>query len=153
MGDSSNKVLFIIAGIVCVLLVCGFGFAIVNSSLSRGNDLNNQMGAKVDSMLETQYTQFQGTTVSGSQVLNFINETFNSQDNVYVQVTTTAGGTVTYVCDATSLAKFTATAQSTLVQNAKNKTNNAYIFPTGNFSGAIQRNANGAIIGVQFTQV
>lgn len=152
MEESSNKVLFIIAGIVMTLLVITFAFSLVNSSLSKGNELNNQASAKMDSMLESQYTQYDAATISGSQVLNIISEFYNSTEPVYVQVDTLAGPVVTYVCDATSLDKFASATQGTLVQNAKDKANTAYITPTGNFVGAVQRNANDAIIGIVFTQ-
>lgn len=152
MEESSNKVLYIIVGIVAVLLVISFGFLLIRSALEKGNVLTNSVNDKMDNILESQYTQYEGTEVSGSQVLNLINETYTASDFVYITVTTKAGTTTTYVCDATTLDKFTSSAQSTLITNAKDKAHNNYITPTGKFVGTVVRNTNQAIVGITFQQ-
>lgn len=152
MEESSNKVLFIIVGIVAVLLVISFGFLVIRSALEKGNGLTNSINDKMDNVLESQYTQYEATEVSGSQVLNVISETYSSSDPIYITVVTSAGSTVTYVCDATTLTKDNATTHSTKISNAKSKANNAYITPTGTFLGTINRNTNQAIVGITFTQ-
>ena len=152
MEESSNKVLFIIVGIVAVLLVISFGFLVVRSSLEKGNGLTNSINDKMDNVLASQYTQYEATEISGSQVLNLISETYSASDSVYITVVTNAGNTTNYVCDATTLVKDAATAHSTKMTNAKAKANAAYITPTGKFLGTVNRNTNEAIVGLTFTQ-
>lgn len=154
MEESSNKVLFIIVGIVAVLLVISFGFLVVRSALAKGNNLTNAVNDKMDNVLESTYTQWEGETISGTQVLNVINETYTSTDPICIIVVTKNGPTtVTYCCDnTTNLTKLSSAAQATAVNSAKAKANAAYITPTGKFLGTVQRNANDTIVSVTFTQ-
>ena len=154
MEESSNKVIFIIVGIAIVLLVVGFGVLVVRSALVKGNNLTNSINDKMDNVLETTYTQWEGEIISGTQVLNVVNETYNSTDPICIIVVTKSGPTtITYCCNnVTNLTKNTSASQATLVNNAKNKANAAYITPTGKFLGSVQRNANDTIVSVTFTQ-
>lgn len=154
MEESSNKVLFIIVGIVAVLLVISFGFLVVRSALAKGNNLTNAVNDKMDNVLESTFTQWEGETISGTQVLNVINETYTSTDPICIIVVTKSGPTtVTYCCDAVgTLNKLASATQANLISNAKNKANAAYVTPTGKFLGTVQRNANDTIVSVTFTQ-
>ena len=155
MEESSNKVLFIIVGIVAVLLVISFGFLVVRSALAKGNNLTNAVNDKMDNVLESTYTQWEGETVSGTQVLNVINETYTSTDPICIIVVTgtTTTTSTTYCCDAiATLVKLDSATQATRVNNAKAKANPAYITPTGKFLGTVQRNDRGTIVSVTFTQ-
>lgn len=155
MEESSNKVLFIIVGIVAVLLVISFGFLVVRSALAKGNNLTNAVNDKMDNVLESTYTQWEGETISGTQVLNVINETYTSTEPICIIVITNSDPAPgkTYCCDnTTNLTKLGSAAQATLVSNAKSKANAAYITPTGKFVGTVQRNANQTIVSVTFTQ-
>ena len=152
--DSAQDVLKIIVGLALLMLVISFSVLIVASALKKGNNLTNQMNDKIDNVLESTYTQWEGETVSGTQVMNVISETYNSTDPICIIVVTKNGPTTTtYCCDATTtLTKNASATQSGLVANAKNKANAAYITPTGKFLGTITRNANDSIVSVTFTQ-
>lgn len=155
MEESSNKVIFIIVGIAMVLLVVGFGVLVVRSALVKGNNLTNSINDKMDNVLETTYTQWEGEVVSGTQVLNVINETYTSTDPICIIVVTgtTTTTSTTYCCDAiATLNKLDSATQATRVSNAKAKANGAYITPTGKFLGTVQRNDRNTIVSVTFTQ-
>lgn len=150
--DSSNKILFIIGGIAIALGILTFAFFILNFSTEKGNDLTNEITAGVDNMMESKYTMYDGDTVSGSAVVNMISSTYSSDDNVYILVKTNANASgVYYVCDSNN-ERHDSDSQRNLMKNAKTKSHNNYITPTGKFYGEVIRNANGAIVGLTFTQ-
>jgi len=150
--DNATKVFLIIGAVVVSLLVLTFGFGLTRGTIEKGNGLTNDVNDKIDNVLESQYTQYDATEVSGSQVLNVISETYFSSEPIYITVVTSAGSTVTYVCDTTTLTRDPSTTHSTKITAAKSKANNAYITPTGTFVGTVNRNTNQAIVGITFTQ-
>lgn len=160
MEESSNKVLYIIVGIVAVLLVISFGFLIIRSALEKGNNLTTAVNDKMDNVLESQYTQYDAATISGSQVLNIISEVWSQTDRIAIRVVNKGGNTTTYCNAGTYTAAGSATlgtdltnsAQSTAVTAAKTKGNAAYITPTGKFLGEVCRDSNEAIVMISFTQ-
>lgn len=161
MEESSNKVLYIIVGIVAVLLVISFGFLIIRSALEKGNNLTTAVNDKMDNVLESQYTQYDAATISGSQVLNIINEVWSQTDKIAIRVVTKANaagtvyctnGTYTAAGSATLGTVNTNSAQSTLVSAAKTKGNSAYITPTGKFLGEVCRDTNESIVMINFVQ-
>lgn len=90
----------------------------------------------------------------GSTVLNLIKTTYSSvnDDPIYILVKTasnTAG--VYYVCDSSG-AKLDSSVQSGLVRNAQKKGNGNYVMPSASFTGQVDRDSNGSIIGITFTQ-
>lgn len=152
MEDSPNIVVRIVIGLVLTLLVGAFAFFIFRTVKSTGDDVTNQVTAKMTAALEAQYTAYEGTTVTGSEVINLINDTYAGQEPIYITVCTNldAGGK-TY-CYSTALAKISSTTESTLVQSAKDKSKDEYITPNGQFVGTVVRNDNNAIVGLKFTQ-
>lgn len=150
--DSSNKVISIIAAIAIILLIIMFAFGIVTFAINKGNNLTNEISENIDSMMETEYTMYDGEVISGSNVTNLISNTFSSSDNVYILVKTKANSSgVYYVCNADG-ERLESSVERNLVKNSKTKTNDNYITPTGKFYGEIMRNENGAIVGIVFTQ-
>lgn len=152
MDDSSSKIVYIVIGLVLALAVGTFAFFVFRTVKSTGDDVTNQVTGKMTAALEAQYTAYEGTTVTGSEVINLINDTYSGQEPIYITVYTNldAGGK-TY-CYSTALAKIASATESTLVQSAKDKTKNEYITPTGQFVGTVVRNNNNAIIGLEFKQ-
>lgn len=150
--DSSNKVITIIASIAIVLLIVMFGFGIVTFAINKGNNLTNEISENIDTMMETEYTMYDGEIVSGSNVTNLISNTFSGSDNVYILVKTKANPSGVYYVCGTDGERLESDVERTLVRNSKTKTNDNYIVPTGKFYGEVIRNENGAIIGIVFTQ-
>lgn len=152
MEEGGNRTILIIAGIAIVLLVITFGYGIVKFAISKGNTLTNKISENIDSVLESNLTQYDGEQISGSNVLNVIKNLESGSDDVYVKVITLAnsGGTF-YVCDSSNNRIDTA-QERTLLKNARTKTNNNYITPSAYFEGEVIRNANNAIVGIVFTQ-
>lgn len=152
MENEANPVLKLIASIVIVLVIIAAIFGIVMFAISKANTLTDSVSEEVDKMMETEYTQYDGETISGANLVNLIKRTYSDTDPIYILVKTKANTTgVYYVCDS-SATRLADTTERTLVANSKKKSDNNYIAPTGKFYGEVQRNANGAIIGIIFTQ-
>lgn len=152
MDDSPSKVVYIVIGLVLALLVAGFAFFVFRTVKSTGDDATKAVTGKMTAALESQYTAYEGTEVTGSEVINLINDTYAGQDEIYITVYTNADTAGKTYCYSTALAKIASATESTLVQNAKDKTKNEYITPTATFVGTVMRNANNAIIGLEFKQ-
>ena len=150
--ESSSKVITLIAGIATTLLVITFGFFIVNTLLSKGNDITNDLTNKLDSMLEAEYVQYDGAEVYGSVVSNLITSARNGDDNIYIAVTTLQSSSATYYVSDNKNVRIEDTAHSTLVKASKTKTSNEYINPSAKFLGTVVRNSNKAIVGITFVQ-
>lgn len=152
MEESSNKTMMIIAGLGSVLLVITFGFFIVNFAINKGNDITNTVSEKMDTVLESEYTQYDGEEITGSAVVNMIKTVDASSDDIYVLVKTNANTSgVYYVCDSNNT-RLDADVERGLIKDARTKTNNNYITPSEKFYGEVIRNQNKAIVGVSFTQ-
>jgi hypothetical protein len=147
-----NKVLMWIGAIAAALLILGFGFWAVKYGINKGKDTVNEAGESIDNMLETKYTMYDGEIISGSNVVNVISSTFSSSDNIYIMVKTKSNPSGVYYVCSSDCEKLDHDAQRTLVRNSKTKTNANYITPTGKFYGEVERNENGAIVGIVFTQ-
>lgn len=152
MENEANPVLKLIASIVIVLLIIATIVGIVMFAISKANSLTDSVNEEVDKVLEAKYTQYDGEVISGSNLLNVIKTTYSDTEPVYIQVKTISNTSgVYYVCDSSAKPLDDATERN-LIKDARTKSNNNYIAPTGKFYGEVQKNANGAIIGIVFTQ-
>ena len=152
MENEANPVLKLIASIVIVLVIIAAIFGIVMFAISKANTLTDSVSEEVDKMMETEYTQYDGETISGANLVNVIKRVYSDSDPIYIKVCTKSNTSgVYYVCDA-SVNRLNESTERTLVANSKKKSDSNYIAPTGKFYGEVQRNANGAIVGIIFTQ-
>lgn len=152
MENQGPSVLQIIAGIAMAVLVIMFGFFIVRTAIDKGQGLTNTINEKMDSAVESQYTQYADRENTGSTVMNVIKDIAAGKENIYVLVKTKANTTgVYYVCGSDNV-RLESSAQAALIKNARTKTHNDYITPSEMFFGEINRNSNNAIVGITFTQ-
>lgn len=152
MENEANPVIKFLIGVVLVLFVGGVIVGIVTLMAKKAQSVGDEALAMTDNILETKYTQYDGESISGSNVLNLIKQTYADSEEVYICVKTAANtGGVFYVCDQ-SAAKLPDNTQKALVKDATTKSNNNYITPTKKFLGTVDRNTNGAIIGITFEQ-
>lgn len=152
MENEGNPVLKFIAGIVLVLVIIGCIAGIVIFAVSKANTLTDDVNEQMDKIMETKYTQYDGEVISGSNLLNVIKTSYSDTEPIFIQVKTLSNTSgVYYVCDSTATPLDEATERN-LIKAAKTKSDNNYIAPTGKFYGEVQRNKNGGIIGIVFTQ-
>ncbi len=149
-----EKILHIIAGVAITLLVIGITYGIVTFSSNKVDGYTTEFDNNMTQIIESKYTKYDGAATSGSLVLNLIKTTYSgaNEDPIYIQVKTasnTAG--VYYVCDSGGT-KLDSSTESGLVRNAQKKGNGNYITPSATFTGQVDRDSNGTIIGITFTQ-
>lgn len=152
MENEANPVVKFMIGLVLVLFVGGVIIGIVTLMTKKAQSVGDEALAITDNLLETKYTQYDGESISGSNLLNLIKQSYADSEEMYICVKTTANtGGVFYVCDQ-SATRLPDTTQKTLVKDATTKSNSNYITPTKKFLGSVDRNTNGAIIGITFEQ-
>ncbi len=149
MGGSLSEGLRIIFAIVITCLIIGFVFVIWSTTKETGNSALTQANKLNVAMAESEYTQYDGAFITGSEVYNVIKQ--HSNDDICIKVITTGGGTTFYICDA-SLTPIDATTQTTNMNNARKKSEASYINPNSKFYGSVIKNDNDTIIGVVFDQ-
>lgn len=143
MSDMARHFLEIAAIVVVCLSVIG----IIFTSLGKTTVFTDKAGAKMDSMItvmdESDYVNFDGTIVSGSDVIAAIKKFQNDE----ICITVTARGTYSYVYTDTSLS----TPSTENISNTSKKSDDHFINPNGKFLGAVVRADDGSIVGITFT--
>ena len=172
MQEGSSNMLFIIAGIVVACVIIGFGFYIVNKGKASGSVAVSQMDKITNSMSEANYTDNDGKTVSGAELISIVStikddqtgiavETLSGQKTKYgyltaynytadpasgeVTLTASADGKIALPSGQASMAK--------AIQNMQDKSSVEYVNATGQFKVYLLRDKNGTIAGLAFKQV
>ena len=177
MDNVPSSAILAIVAIVAACILGAFIFTTVQSQKEAGNSAINKVDTMNATLDESTYTQYDGATVTGSQVLAAIKlmktngvaivvnngngavEYLNSLDSFEAgagktyaptdgkDTLTTADSTGDHGTDGTK------STYSDLMKLAKDKTKTVnYITPSANFVGSIVRDSmNGSIIGVVFT--
>lgn len=152
MESAPNKVIYIVIGLILALLVATFAFFIFRTVEDTGKEVTDNVTGQITAAIESQWTQYDGASAKGSAIVNLINTTYSGTTPIYITVKTNLDTTGKTYCYSTTLTKLTSSAESTLLTNAKDSSKNEYINPNGTFTGSLQRNANGVITGIIFTQ-
>lgn len=153
-----STILILIASVVIALLIIAFGFNTWRTSKATGDKVQGEitnMGVMVD---EEQFTNIEGKTVSGNEVVSDIRSWKNNALCVKVVTKTQASGTYynfkNYNASSglQSNQKRTTQENSTLISDATNSLKPNYINPNGQFLTEVVRDNNQTIIAVVFTQ-
>ncbi len=150
-GGNTDSMIRTIGGVVIALLFVGALFTVwgyVSGFFDKAGNRMTQMSTTMD---ESQYVQYDGAVVSGTQVISFIKA--HSNDEICVSVNN--GHTTTnYIYSSTDLTDKTGVGNVAQAQN-KSNLSTVYINPNSQYLGAIVRDAvdptNGTIVGVTFT--
>lgn len=149
MEESSNKMLYMVAGIILAVLVITTGFFVYNKAKT---NTDKALSAMDNLMADVEITQYAGNNVSGITVLNAIRYFQSTGTTINIKVTVT--NTVNYLYSYDSAYKFTKVADmDKLIRNAETPSDPDYINPTLSFTGTIVRNPDSnAIIGITYTK-
>ena len=163
--DNASTGLKLVVGLLITLVLLGIGIRAFQTAREGSNKAIADSAKDVSSLQDERYTQYDGVTITGAEVLATIQK-FEA-DNIAVSVkttpttqaglaslTTTSTGDTWYIKPSLTGEKYAANVEATQVRNAKNVTNAAYINPSGNFYGIVNRAQNtGAIQGISFFRV
>lgn len=165
-NDNASSALKFAIGLVVTMIFIAIVIVAFTFGRNHANNAISNMSKDTSQLEESRYTQYDGVSVTGAEVLNII-EKFES-DNIAISVktvaTTSAGksslgptstGDKFYIKSSlTSPDKLSTTDEDALVRDAKDISNAAYINPSAEFYGIVNRDANtGAIQGISFFRI
>lgn len=160
MEENTSRPLIIAAGLILAMLIIALAFGIYNTSKDTANDAVSQITNLSTTLAESEFTQWEGQTVTGSQVVSLIKQFQTDTCAVVVDNNGAVAGGVTnygYVLTSgftTTTGTLTNARSTSTVAMATDKTNSgAYVTPSASFTCTVIRDANTeAIVGLYFTK-
>lgn len=147
--ENSLKGLVLAAGTIITCIVIGLGFYIAREARDTASSGAGQINKLNAEFSDTSKTMYEGTEVSGSEVLNVIRKFQDEAVGIMVK-TNKSSAYYIYQFDLTSGELSGKTNQDYKV--AQNELHVNYINPNGRFEGGVVRDNNGTITGLTFTQ-
>lgn len=136
MGENARKALYMAVGVFFALIIITMGIVYYNKTepvMNTSSSKIDTISAQLDSI---DYKTYNGTSVSGSEVISAINTKASS--NVAVKVKTKANSSgKTYNSGS---------------YNIKDINDNDYIEVTAMFDSEVERTDNGTVTGIVFEQ-
>lgn len=147
--ENSLKGLSLAAGIIITCIIISLGFYIAreaNDTASLGAGQISKLNAEFS---DASLTMYDGTKVSGSEVINVIRKFDGEQIGVLVSTNKSS----TYYLNSFDVESGAlGDVSESSYQTARDTTSNTYINPTGRFAGTVVRDVNGTITGIVFIQ-
>ena len=140
--ENSLKGLMLAAGIIITCIIISLGFYIAREARDTASEGTGQINQLQAEFTDASKTMYDGTEVSGSEVLNVIRKFSDETMGILVQ-------TNNFDVDKGELGK----ALDNSYKNAQDVASDKYINPTARFQGSIVKDVNGTIIGIVFAQV
>ncbi len=147
--ENSLKGLMLAAGIIITCIIISLGFYIAREARDTASSGTGQINQLQAEFSDTSKTMYDGTEVSGSEVINVIRKF--SEDTVGIKVITSKTS-VYYGYHFTENNGTLGEKSNANYKSAQDATNINYINPTGRFAGSVVRDANSVITGLVFTQ-
>ena len=150
MGDAPAKVLEIIGGILAAAMIMLFAFSRINQAKDTAGKADEIVNSMTNALENDKYTQYDGATVKGNEVLSFIQ---TSKSDVICVVVKNGTDTTEYIRKLSDLSQ----AAAGKIADAKNKAlvTTKYIDPSVNYDGRVlylNDDPTQTIIGVEFTR-
>lgn len=132
---SINKVLELAAGVLVSILIITWAISMYFKTTPMQKSAASSTDTITQSLTTRSFSAYDGTTVSGSDVISAINT--RSSNEVHVQVKTSDGTTVTYKSASYNLTDLNSAG---------------YIEPNANFSATISKTSNGTVNLISFVE-
>lgn len=146
--ENSLKGLILAAGTIITCVVISLGFYISREAKNTASTGTNQINKVNTEFAESDKTIYDGTNISGSEVVSVIKRLEGEQTGVYVK--TTESNTFygyEFNIDSGELVQMTTNKYTSTDASSKQ-----YINPYATYIGEVVRNSNNAITGLIFTQ-
>ncbi len=148
--ENSLKGLILAAGTVITCLVISLGFYLSKEAQGTANTGISKIGKINAEFAENDKVMYDGTKVSGNEVVNVIRKFEDENLGVYV---TTNGGAAYYGYNFDlKTGELAAKSENVYDENVESGAC-GYINPYAMFKGKVVRNSNGVITGITFTQL
>ena len=148
--ENSLKGLMLAAGIIITCIIISLGFYIAREARDTASEGTGQINQLQAEFTDASKTMYDGTEVSGSEVLNVIRKF--SDETMGILGQTNKNKTYynyNFDVDKGELGK----ALDNSYKNAQDVASDKYINPTARFQGSIVKDVDGTIIGIVFAQV
>lgn len=151
MGDTVPGFVVFIGGLVIAALIVSVGFFIYNNQKESSDVVVEQTNRINNQLQEAEWTQYNGSEIAGSEVINVIKRMQDTDTFVCVN---NGNGEVYYIfSDATLKSRLSNDDQSKALKAAKTRGNAAYINPSTRFYGEVVRDdVTEGILGLKFTK-
>jgi len=151
MGDTVPGFVVFIGGLVIAALIVSAGFYIYNNQKETSDVVVEQTNRINNQLQEAEWTQYNGTEITGSEVFNVIKRMQDT--DTYVSVDNGNGEVFYIFSDASLTNRYSNTDQSKLLKAAKKRGDAAYINPSTRFYGEVMRDdVTEGILGIKFTK-
>ncbi len=147
--ENSLKGLILAAGTVITCIIISLGFYIAREAKDTAASGAGQINKLNAEFAENEKTLYDGTEVSGSEVLNVIRRFQNDTCGIYV--TTNKCSTFYGYSYDTETGDLVEAVENTY-KLARVEENKEYINPSARFLGTVIRDINNTITGIEFTQ-
>lgn len=148
--ENSLKGLILAAGIIITCIIISLGFYVAREARDTASNGTGQINKLQAEFADTSKTMYDGTEVSGSEVLNVIRK--YSEDAFGILVHTNKQSTYYHYQFNVTSGELEKSVNNSY-KNAQDVSNKSYINPNGRFEGSVVKDANGTITGLIFTQV
>lgn len=153
--DNSVKAILIGASVAITLIIVTLGFFILRQGQSSINLTAKQISNMNSSIAESEYTMYDGVTITGSEVVDVIRKFKDENVGVHVTTNKTSPNGNWYINTVTVNASKVGTlgsASPNTVSNTITETHTQYVNPNGKFEGEVIRDVNGVIVALRFVQ-
>lgn len=152
MSNNMEKMITMIIVIIIALLIGGLAFKAYRSGKETADTAQNEISNFNTTLLESKYTDYEGRTVLGNEVVSFLNSNANTE--IAIQIVTASGSNKIYNYASIDMTGDPTDSQTnnTAISEAKKKGSATYINPNGKFECTLNRDANSTITGIIFTQ-
>jgi len=147
--ENSLKGLSLAAGIIITCIIISLGFYIAREASDTASLGAGQISKLNAEFSDASLTMYDGTQVSGSEVINVIRKF--AEDKIGILVVTNKSSTYYIYHFDTETGELAETADANY-RTARDTSSASYINPTGRFDGTVVRDANGTITGLVFLQ-
>ena len=150
-NDGKESINMGVALLICLFIVTiALGiFAVGKRFVTKAE---SGLGDALTSVDNSAYTDYEGQTLSGSQVQSLLTQ--YSRKEIFVKTVSLSHKTTMYNYSSTTslTSPINATTQNQRLANSTVKGKSEYIEPNGKFLCSLTRDKNNTIIGVTFTQ-
>ena len=144
--DNAVKALYIAAAVIIGMIVISLGFLTMDEGRKAHNNSMNELTNYTATMEESKYVNYEGRTISGSQVLSLVSQW---DDEIICVEIDNGTNTTQYIYTEASGAL--GGESSNKIADTKDKTNaSQYINPNWKFECSLERDSYDAIYKVVF---
>ncbi len=156
--ENSLKGLILAAGIIITCIIISLGFYIAREASDTASTGAGQINELTAEFADASLTMYDGTSVSGSEVLNVLRKYDGETIGILVKNSSNSSGaaynyTINFESGSVTRGELGSKTTANKYTDARNVQNTSvYINPTGRFAGNVVRNSNGSVIGLVFAQ-